>query len=252
MTFPNHLLGATLDKNMSARTAESIPETEFCNFDGSVNCELVPIEFSECYFKQCDENQYPYFINDEFQYPSASASYSGNESEQNIVSLLDTDFLEIYDELAKSDEFFFSGPSPVAMPIAFATEAEIIRLDTNESIQHATLIEPSEPKILKELNDPEVKTEHKILRQTKKKNRISAISKWKLKRNRDVCKASDLNIMSARQEATARRPRTHGKFRKVKAKWITATEYFHLEPKLEEESLDSSNIADTVEYSASS
>ena len=238
---------------MGSKTAESIPDTEFCNLDGSVNCELVPIEFSECCFKRCDENQYPYFTNDEFQYPSASASYSGNESEQNIVSLLDTDFLEIYDELAKSDEFFFSGPSPVAMPITFATEAEIVRLENNETIQHATLIEPSEPKTLKEFHDPEVKSEHKILRQTKRKNRISAISKWRLKRNRDVCKASDLNTMSARQEATARRPRTHGKFRKVKAKWITATEYFHLEPKQEdEESLNSSNNTDIVGYSSSS
>ena len=238
---------------MSTKTAETIPDTEFCNFDGSVNCELVPIEFSECYFKQCDENQYPYFTNDEFQYPSASAAYSGNESEQNIVSLLDTDFLEIYDELAKSDEFFFSGPSPVAMPIAFATEAEVVRLENNETIQHATLIEPSDPKILKELHDPEVKSEHKTLRQSKRKNRISAISKWRLKRNRDVCKASDLNTMSARQEATARRPRTHGKFRKVKAKWITATEYFHLEPKQEdEESLHSSNNSNILEYSISS
>lgn len=238
---------------MSTKTAETIPDTEFCNFDGSVNCELVPIEFSECYFKQCDENQYPYFTNDEFQYPSASAIYSGNESEQNIVSLLDTDFLEIYDELAKSDEFFFSGPSPVAMPIAFATEAEVVRLENNDTIQHATLIEPSDPKILKELHDPEVKSEHKTLRQSKRKNRISAISKWRLKRNRDVCKASDLNTMSARQEATARRPRTHGKFRKVKAKWITATEYFHLEPKQEdEESLNSSNNSNILEYSISS
>lgn len=221
---------------MSSKTAESVGEPDFCNHEITTRCALVPGKFTECknYLKDFDEYQFPYSSDDaDYQYPSASASYSGNDNERNIVSLLNTDFMEIYDELAKVDDSFYFGPSPVAMPITYdMPEAEMVSLeDSIEMIQYATIIDLPDPKVMKLDCDLGDNSEYLIYQQTQRNNRVTAISKWRFKRSQAVRKATDKNILSARQEATARRPRTHGKFKKVRAKWISATEYFHLEPK---------------------
>lgn len=225
--------------------------------------ELIPIEFTECdgYYKDSDEFQYSCSTDEDYQYPSASASYSGYDTEQNFVSLLDTDFLEIYDELATGDDSYYIGPSPVAMAIIYAMpEAEIVPESSCEKIQHATLIESSDPKIKQELSADDAESVYDSHRRTQNGNRMTAIAKWRYKKSQAVSKAHDKNALSARQEATARRPRTHGKFKKVKAKWVTATEYFHLEPKqphlVDEQpssntfgiSFDTDNINETAVY----
>jgi hypothetical protein len=218
---------------MSSNIAECIDEQQFCKLDSTTRCELVSAEFTEFknYLQKFGQYQYPYSSDNEYQYPLASASYSANDNDQNIVSLLDTDFMEIYDELAKVDDSYYIGPSPVAMQITYM-ESEIVSLEESiEMIQHATLIESSKAEVMELDTDREDKSEYLLNQQTQRTNRVSAISKWRYKRSQAVCKATDKNTLSARQEATARRPRTHGKFKKVKAKWISATEYFHLEPK---------------------
>ena len=219
---------------MISEINESQYTTEQYEDANIADSELIPIEFAECdgYYKDFNEVQYPYSTDEDFHYPSASASYSGYDAEQNFVSLLDTDFLEIYDELATGDDSYYIGPSPVAMPIIYSMpEAEIVPESSCEIIQHATLIESSDPKIKQELSVDDIQNECDIYRKTQSGNRLTAIAKWRYKKSQAVCKAHDKCALSARQEATARRSRTQGKFKKVKAKWITATEYFHLESK---------------------
>jgi hypothetical protein len=233
---------------MSSQIAESIDEQQFCKQEITTRCELVSAGFSEfkSYLQNFGHYQYPYSADNEYQYPLASASYSANDNDQNIVNLLDTDFMEIYDELAKVDESYYFGPSPVAMQITYM-ESEIVSLEESiEMIQHATLIEPSKAEVMELDTDRDDKSEYLIYQQTQRTNRTSAISKWRYKRSQAVCKATDKTTLSARQEATARRPRTHGKFKKVKAKWITATEYFHLEPKDKLDVEDMSNTDDII------
>lgn len=212
-------------------------------------CELIPLglttvngdfDFIEDFLYDSE--------NDQHKYPSASASYSENDCEQNFVNLLDTDFLDIYDELAKEDDRFEFGPSPVAMPIIYTVlEAEFISSGIITSIQHATLIESGigrELPNVKESTDdlcfrnddimrssiikssiPDLKDE--LVPPDKQKGiRNLAIVRWKKKKNQNVHKSVSNCAKSARQEATARRPRSHGKFNKVKAKWVVATEYF--------------------------
>ena len=222
---------------MSASSCASVQCADYAE-DGDVfdelstaRCELIPVELEPCknYYDFFDGYQYPYALEQSFQYPSASASYAGNELEENIVNLLDTDFLEICDELAKDDEdIVFDSSTAVAMPIHYGTlEAEFVLSQAMaEGIQHATLIEGSDSKTLKQESRESI-IDYSMYRQTKNKNRCVAICKWKSKKNRSVTKVADKYKLSARQEATARRPRTQGKFKKVKAKWIAATEYFH-------------------------
>lgn len=228
-------------------------------------CEFIPYE--EIIGLKID---YEFF--EEFQdnfpteYPSASASYTEIDFEQNnFVSLLDTDFLDIYDELAKEDDAFEFGPSPVAMPIQIA---ELFSSGvTRGIIQEATLIENSDEKTIKNLSKEKIgydanekqqifekisEIEMKgvgnigkgndsrlilktgtndsrtsgILKQ-KQKNRHDAILKWRRKKSQSAGKFKENFIISARQRATASRTREpQGKFKKVKAKWIVATEYF--------------------------
>jgi hypothetical protein len=229
-------------------------------------CELIPYE-------EIIGLKIGYEFFDEFQdnfpteYPSASASYTEIDFEQNnFVSLLDTDFLDIYDELAKEDDAFEFGPSPVAMPIQIA---EIFSSGVSRGIiQEATLIENSNEKTIKNLskekghNDNrekqqcfENKSEIKMkgaeiigkgndtrqiskagttndsrtsgIFKQKEKNRHDAIAKWKRKKSHAAGKFKENLIISARQRATASRTREpQGKFQKAKAKWIVATEYF--------------------------
>lgn len=224
----------SLQITMISEINESPCITEQYENANAADSELIPIEFAECdgYYKDFNEVQYPYSTDEDFQYPSASASYSGYDAEQNFVRLLDTDFLEIYDELATGDDSYYIGPSPVAMPIIYAMpEAEIVAESSCETIQHATLIESSDPKIKQELSADDFKTVCNIYRRTQSGNRLTAIAKWRYKKSQAVCKARNKCALSARQKATACRSRTQGKFKKVKAKWITATEYFHLESK---------------------
>lgn len=230
-------------------------------------CELIP-------FEEIVGLKIGYEFFDEFQgnfsteYPSASASYTDIDFEQNnFVSLLDTDFLDIYDELAKEDNAFEFGPSPVAMPIQIA---EIFSTGVARGvIQEATLIENSDEKTIKNLSKEESfqngNDEYNKLRQIEKvvenamkaaetvgtgsiprqilksdtidsrsiatkqkeKNRHDAIVKWRRKKSHSACKFKENLIISARQRATASRTREpQGKFKKVKAKWISATEFF--------------------------
>ena len=209
-------------------------------------CELIPFEltspedfdFVEDFLYTSDTDQY--------QYPSASASYSENDCEQNFVNLLDTDFLDIYDELAKEDDRFEFGPSPVAMPIVYAvSDAEFMPTGVTASpIQHATLIEfPNEKQSSETVDVPSVSNadcikemgtggnvldclDKALTLESQRCTRNLAILKWKMKKSQIVHKSASDRIKSARQEATARRPRSHGKFNKVKAKWVAATEYF--------------------------
>ena len=210
-------------------------------------CELIPLEFSTVNgdFDFIDDFLYD-SENDQHKYPSASASYSENDSEQNFVNLLDTDFLDIYDKLAEQDDRFEFGPSPVAMPVYAVPEVEFISSDEINSIQHATLIESPIGKELpntKETKDDlSLRTDNSVYDESlvpgvrskpvpfdkQKEIRNVAIARWKRKRTGNVCKAVSICAKSARQEATARRPRSHGKFNKIKAKWVVATEYFQL------------------------
>ena len=220
---------------MSIEEVKYVDESEDCDDLSTASCEFIPVDLSPCasYSNIFDGDQYPYSVDDDFQYPSASASYSEIGGEQHIVSLLDTDFLEICDELAKEDEAVeFDSSAAVAMPITCASqEADLVFTEMIiPEIQHATPIEVSEPKIFKQQSRLENRFEYSIFRQSQNKFRSEAIYKWRCKKIRSVCKVIDKNIKSARQEATARRPRTHGKFKKVKAKWIAATEYFQSIP----------------------
>ena len=211
-------------------------------------CELIPLELSTVNgdFDFIDDFLYD-SENDQHKYPSASASYSENDCEQNFVNLLDTDFLDIYDELAKQDDRFEFGPSPVAMPIVYTVpEVEFISSGEMNSIQHATLIEsPISKELLniKENTDnlssrnvniihdgsavPVVRSKTALFDKQREIRNV-AIARWKRKRSKTVCKSVSICTKSARQEATARRPRSHGKFNKIKAKWVVATEYFQL------------------------
>lgn len=232
---------------MSSKSAEPIDEQQFCKQDITTSCELVSAEFAEfkSYLQNFGHYQYSYPSDNEYQYPLASASYSANDNDQNIVSLLDTDFMEIYDELAKVDDSFYFGPSPVAMQITYM-ESEIVSLEESIEIQHATPIESSKAEVMELDTDREDKSEYLLYQQTQRTNRITAISKWRYKRSQAVCKTADKTTLSARQEATARRPRTHGKFKKVRAKWITATEYFHLEPKDSKSDVEEMSSTDDI------
>ena len=199
--------------------------------DSETHGRELPVELTSCksYFNFFDDYQYPYTAADEVEYPSASASYSSTEAEQSVVSLLDTDFLEIFDELAKDDEAsVFGSSAAVAMPIVYALPAaELLSADSSTwAIQHATLIKGFESKELEQLSGRE-SCGYSMFRQIQNKHRSDAIHKWRGKKNKNVCKSTDKYVRSARQEATARRPRTHGKFKKVKAQWVAASEYFN-------------------------
>ena len=67
-------------------------------------------------------------------YPAASASFAGAD-DVTKVDMLDQDFLDIYDTLAKEDDSYLLGPSPVAMPIVYAIPEEYV-VPSNEQLQH--------------------------------------------------------------------------------------------------------------------
>lgn len=216
---------------MSGKPAEYVNEPRCCNYEIITSCDLLQAKCTDCNsscLKVCDENQYSYSSDEEYQYPSASATYADYDNEQNSLSFLDSDFMEIFDELANSDEFIYSGLSSVALSVAYEMKEDkkTSSEDNVEMIQHATPIQTIEPKAIK--SDP---NKYSLYRQAQNTNRLDAISKWRHKRSQAVCKSTNKILLSARQEATARRPRIHGKFKKISAKWISATEYFHLEPK---------------------
>lgn len=220
---------------MNIEVVKYVDESEDCDDLSTASCEFIPVDLSpgSIYANFFDGDPFSYSVSDDHQYPSACASYSESDEEEHIVSLLDKDFLEICDDLAKKDEAFaFDLSAAVAMPISYALqEAEFVFSDSsNQEVQHATLIQVSESKILKQLSYRKTQFDYSTFRQSQNKFRSEAICKWRRKKIRSVCKVIDKSMKSARQEATARRPRTHGKFKKVKAKWIAATDYFQSAP----------------------
>ena len=190
--------------------------------------ELVAIE--------CDNYRSDADFFDDFQYPSASASYATtNEFDQNYVNLLDTDqqFLDIYDSLAKEDGSFELGPSPVAMPIVYAVPEEYVNPSIveipNSKIQHAKVVDAVvEPTI----NKPKIIFRLKVDNETIKKrhlNRRKAIFRWKQKKYcSDFNKKVQLNSKSARSEAACRRSRDteKGHYKRCNAKWVSAADCF--------------------------
>lgn len=217
--------------------------------------EIVPFEislpgdfcFTEDDFSERKDNEYP----------SASAAYSGKDGVGNVVELKSTDFLECYDEVPEEEE-----PSATAMPLAHSNDdlASVVIL-----LEHSIAETPVIPDKLDskgracsiadvehphDINDEEsldLSVDYMVIDtnmesngnmsdadvtpisiEMQKEMRNMAIYRWQekkvLQRSHDKCGKS------ARQKATARRPRCNGRFNKVKAKWVVATEYFH--PKL--------------------
>lgn len=191
------------------------------------------------------------------EYPSASATYSGEDIRDNVVELKRTDFLECYDELSKGNEvpaiamplasLNEEGPSVVILVEGSRAETPIVlsRLESKEracsiaDIAHYHGVENQESMtssavcmdvvtatepcgIMSDLEETSIYFEKQ------KATRNMAIYRWQEKKN--LHRITDKCGKSARQEATARRPRCNGRFNKMKAKWVVATEYFH--PKL--------------------
>jgi hypothetical protein len=237
--------------------------------DRKVVYEIVPFEISlpgDFCFTDDDLSQA-----EGNEYPSASAAYSEKDDIGNVVELKRTDFLECYDELSREEE-----PSAIAMPLArinddlsslvilverSATETPLI-LDKLDSKGRACSIADEE--LPHNVNDEKLTNvssdsmdvymtmesngnmsdtdETPMSIEIQKEMRNMAIYRWQekkiLQRSHDKCGKS------ARQEATARRPRCNGRFNKVKAKWVVATEYFH--PKLRRDKSDMSIVKATM------
>ena len=205
-----------------------------------VNCELIPR--AEDYDDCCH-------VDDKYSYPAASASYTScdNAQAEHYVNLdyIDQDFLDIYDMLAREDGSYELGPSPVAMPIVYAVPEELVSSSApdvaGQPIQLATPVDvvpdPAfmKPKILRTDFDPEKKVETT-------NNRERAINRWLQKRQASLNKSSNPKCMAfstARKLATAVRARElHGKFKRVKSKWVVASKYFgstNKEPSLDDD-----------------
>ena len=237
--------------------------------DCKVIYEIVPFEISlPCDFCFTEDDLSEAKGN---KYPLASAAFSEKDGIGNVVELNRTDFLECYDELSRDEE-----PSAIAMPLAHlnddlasavilversVAETPVIldKLDSkggaytiadeehpqhsnNEELLNVSVDSMDVDTSMESNGNMSDTDETPISIEKQKEMRNMAIYRWQEKkifqRSLDKCGKS------ARQEATARRPRCNGRFNKVKAKWVVATEYFH--PKLRRDKSDMSVVKATM------
>lgn len=187
----------------------------------------------------------------DFDYPSASATYSSSSS--NTASIIDSYFYDIIDDLAQGSDGDTEKFGPVALPVAITADSNCpVLISHTFAVSDACVYYKPDGYVEenpKSTDKTEVSTEGEyFLPSTSSsvfdsklllKNQSKAFRKEKTsvnKKKKEVVSKIKLStkgmtgvmspVKNARSQATAKRERVKGKFKRVQTQWISATEFF--------------------------
>jgi hypothetical protein len=151
---------------------------------------------------------------EENMYPSASATYLNSGQ---TISLIDSYFFDIIDDLAQDQCDSLLNSDPVAFPV----DCDCVSLKSSPELNSYFNTCISAKTVHCKVDKNCIDSSSQIsVRFRKVDVKLRAGKRIKLKRK------NGQNSDSARSQATAKRERVKGKFKQIQTKWISATDFF--------------------------